>query len=143
MNLPRTSTRDAGGRDRLWRIWKARNIVASDRAPLTAPAATVRERIRLRLPEAQREQFDGICEWEDELLTFCTDMATRADRMRDALERIAAQQRKTLGWLQENGVVFDGPLGADPTNFEHVAFSIYTDLCEVDLWARQALEEDE
>lgn len=58
---------------------------------------------------------------------------------REALARIAEQQPRTLEKLRAHGVVFDGPLGADPKNFQHVAFSIYTDLCEVDSIARTAL----
>lgn len=60
-------------------------------------------------------------------------------QMREALEKIGAQQRKTLERFRMNGIVFDGPFDADPKNWENVAFSIYTDLCEVDLWAKQAL----
>lgn len=48
-------------------------------------------------------------------------------------------QPAMLETLRINGVVFDGPLGNDPKNWQHVAFSIYTALCEVDMWARQAL----
>lgn len=57
-----------------------------------------------------------------------------------ALERVAEQQPKTLRTLRHHNIVFDGPLGADPKNWEHVAFTIYTDLCEVDSIARAALE---
>lgn len=57
----------------------------------------------------------------------------------EALERIAEQQQKTLGWIRANGIVFDGPLGTDPSNWQQVAFSIYSDLCEVDTIARSAL----
>ena len=63
-------------------------------------------------------------------------------RLREALERISEQQPRCLEVLRRNGVVFDGPLGNDPKNWQHVAFSIYTDLCEVDAIAQQALEGD-
>lgn len=62
---------------------------------------------------------------------------------RGALEQIAEQQQRTLGWMQKHDIVFDGTLGTDPKNFQHVAFSVYTDLCEVDSWARAALSEAE
>jgi hypothetical protein len=62
------------------------------------------------------------------------------DALLAALERIAEQQPKTLGSFRKHGIVFDGPLGNDPKNWQHVAFSIYTDLCEVDHWARSALD---
>lgn len=64
-------------------------------------------------------------------------------RAADALEAISQQQPKTLETLRSHGIVFDGPLGNDPKNWQIVAFSIYTDLCEVDMWARAALESDE
>ena len=56
-----------------------------------------------------------------------------------ALERIAEQQPKTLAMIRRNGFVFDD-IGAEPGNWQHLAFSIYTDLCEVDSIARAALE---
>ena len=57
-----------------------------------------------------------------------------------ALERIAEQQGKTLAMIERNGFVFDD-IGAEPGNWQHLAFSIYTDLCEVDSIARSALAE--
>lgn len=56
-----------------------------------------------------------------------------------ALERIAEQQQKTLAMIQSNDFVFDS-IGNEPGNWQHLAFSIYTDLCEVDTIARQALD---
>ena len=58
-------------------------------------------------------------------------------RYREALERIAAKQPETLETLRANGIVLD-----DLTDkWQKVAFTIYSDLCEVDIWARQALED--
>lgn len=59
---------------------------------------------------------------------------------REALEVIAARQPATLDKLRSHGVVFTD-IGADPSNWQHVAFSLYTDLCEVDAYARAALAE--
>jgi hypothetical protein len=56
----------------------------------------------------------------------------------EAVALIAEQQQKTLSVLRQHGIVFDD-IGADPGNWQHVAFTIYTDLCEVDTIARQAL----
>ena len=56
-----------------------------------------------------------------------------------ALEKIAAQQPKTLAMIERNGFVFDS-IGAEPGNWQHLAFSIYIDLCEIDVIARSALE---
>lgn len=62
--------------------------------------------------------------------------------IRQALERIAEQQQKTLAMIERNGFVFDS-IGRDPGNWQHLAFSIYTDLCEIDMIARTALAEEE
>lgn len=70
-------------------------------------------------------------------------MTPAYEDLETALREIAAQQQKTLAWLEANGIVFDGPLGTDPKNWQHVAFSIYTDLCEVDMIAHNALKEIE
>jgi len=59
---------------------------------------------------------------------------------RDALEAIAALQPARLDKLRAAGVVFDD-IGRDPGNWQHVAFSLYTDLCEVDSYARAGLAE--
>lgn len=61
-------------------------------------------------------------------------------QIEEALEQIAEQQPKTLDWLRAHGIIFEGPLGTRIGNWEHVAFSIYTDLCETDSIARAALD---
>jgi hypothetical protein len=61
--------------------------------------------------------------------------------LRAALERIAQQQPRTLDGLVHYGVVFRD-IGNDPLNWQHIAFSLYTDLCEVDWIARSALADD-
>jgi hypothetical protein len=56
-----------------------------------------------------------------------------------ALEAAQAFQPKRMEWFREQGIVFDkapGPV-ADvtpdhPDYWQHVAFAIYTDLCEVE-----------
>jgi hypothetical protein len=59
-----------------------------------------------------------------------------------ALEQIAAQQQETLRVIERNGFVFDS-IGNEPGNWQHLAFTIYTDLCRVDSVARAALCEAE
>lgn len=59
--------------------------------------------------------------------------------LRLALERIAEQQPKTLEMIRHNGFIFTD-IGNEPGNWQHLAFSIYTDLCEIDAIARTALE---
>jgi hypothetical protein len=59
-----------------------------------------------------------------------------------ALQRIAEQQPGTLATIEHNGFVFDS-IGREPGNWQHLAFTIYTDLCQVDLIARSAIKEAE
>ena len=58
--------------------------------------------------------------------------------LRDALKRIAEQQPKTLAMFESNGFVFDS-IGREPGNWQHLAFSLYTDICETDGIANAAL----
>jgi lactam utilization protein B len=60
----------------------------------------------------------------------------------DALRKIAELQPEMLETLRSHGVVFND-IGTDPQNWQHIAFSIYTTLCEADMIARRALAEDE
>jgi ATPase subunit of ABC transporter with duplicated ATPase domains len=69
-------------------------------------------------------------------------LARRVSELEATLREIADQQPKTIDWLRANGIIFDGPLGTDPDNWEHVAFSIYSDLCATDAIARAALAGD-
>lgn len=61
------------------------------------------------------------------------------DALADALRKIAAQQPKTLERLRAGGVVFDEMPHRDPSNWQQVAFWIYTDLCTTETIARAAL----
>jgi hypothetical protein len=65
-------------------------------------------------------------------------MAADAVEMKDALVRIAEQQQKALKMIRENGFVFLD-IGNEPGNWQHLAFSLYTDICEIDVWARSGL----
>lgn len=62
--------------------------------------------------------------------------------LKDALQRIAAQQPAMLKTIEANGFVFDS-IGNEPGNWQHLAFTIYTSLCEIDIIARTALKDDE
>jgi len=62
----------------------------------------------------------------------------RIAEMEAALQEIRDKQQETLATLRSNGVVFTD-LGTDPTNWQHVAFTIYADLCETESIARAAL----
>jgi len=58
----------------------------------------------------------------------------------EALERITQQQPRALGYIRREGFVFDGNL-VDYEGWKKLAFSLYSDLCEVDSIARNALKE--
>ena len=55
-----------------------------------------------------------------------------------ALREIAKKQQETLEMIRSNGFVFDS-IGKEQGNWQHLAFSIYTDICEIDVAARSAL----
>lgn len=78
-------------------------------------------------------------------LNFCIEERERlraeVARLREALEKVSEQQPVTLRMIEHNGFVFDS-IGNEPGNWQHLAFSIYTDLCEVDTIARAALTEE-
>jgi hypothetical protein len=67
-------------------------------------------------------------------------LRAECDRYRNALERIKAQQPETLETIRRNGFVFDS-IGHEPGNWQHLAFTIYNDLCSVDSIACDALKE--
>jgi hypothetical protein len=70
----------------------------------------------------------------DTTLALCDDWLAQDE----ALTRISEQQPKTLAMIRANGFVFDD-IGREPGNWQHLAFTIYTDLCEIDSLARAAL----
>jgi hypothetical protein len=61
---------------------------------------------------------------------------------RDALLKIQAVQPEVLEMIETNGFVFDS-IGKEPGNWQHLAFTLYTHICEIETIARQALEESQ
>jgi hypothetical protein len=55
-----------------------------------------------------------------------------------AVRRIAEQRPETLETIRRNGFAFTD-IGTEPGNWQHLAFSLYTTICEIDLLARAAL----
>lgn len=84
---------------------------------------------------------EGVVQLHEARLVELWDAEAERDRYRSALEQITTMQPRAINWLRANGIKFIGPLGTDPANWENVAFSIYNDLCEVDVIARNALKE--
>jgi hypothetical protein len=56
-----------------------------------------------------------------------------------ALEEIKEKQPEMMETFRKHDIVFDAPLGGNPRNWQHVAFSIYTRLCECEWIASRAL----
>ena len=110
------------------------------------------------IPETEVEQAAALARlqarvtWLEDKLNMTTEswytMTGRAEAaeareaaLREALERVAQQQPKTLAMIEQNGFIFDS-IGRGPGNWQHLAFSIYNDLCEVETWASAALAAD-
>jgi hypothetical protein len=56
------------------------------------------------------------------------------------LEWIAGRQAEALRIIQANGFRFE-EIGNEPGNWQHLAFALYTILCEIDSRTRCALDE--
>ena len=90
--------------------------------------------------KAVERDFETTCRaWGDDVKR-AEKAEARVRELEGALRGIAEQQPKTLAMIERNGFVFDS-IGHEPGNWQHLAFTIYTDLCEVDTWARNALGE--
>lgn len=66
------------------------------------------------------------------LIAAAPDLARKLADTIDALETIAALQPEALRIIRDNGFVFESALGKEPGNWEHLAFSFYTSLCEAE-----------
>ena len=60
--------------------------------------------------------------------------------MQAKLIQIQALQPKRVAWFREHGIVFDSAPRADGDRWQNIAFAIYTDLCEAEQLAREALQ---
>lgn len=91
---------------------------------------------RAEAAEAERDRWRAVaCNVKDG-----TEAAeARVAALEEAMEQVKAQQPETLAMIEANGFVFRH-IGNEPGNWQHLAFTIYTDLCEVDTIARAALD---
>ena len=62
-----------------------------------------------------------------------------------ALGDIGEIQPRVLSYIRANGFKWEcrESLGSEPGNWQHLAFSIYSDLCKADTIARSALTQEE
>ncbi len=108
--------------------------------------------LEARLEQAERErdavyELDERKEWERAEMwrEKANALAASVPALVEALKRISEWQPAVLETLRANGIVFRTALDkpdderTDAERWEKVAFSIYTDLCEVDTQARAAL----
>lgn len=53
------------------------------------------------------------------------------DQVKAALEEIAELQPRALGYIKANGFVWEDKdaIGTEAGNWQHLAFSLYSDLC--------------
>jgi len=56
----------------------------------------------------------------------------------EALAGIATKQSEALALIEQNGFIFMD-IGNEPGNWQHLAFTLYSMLCEIDVEARNAL----
>lgn len=73
---------------------------------------------------------------------YARDLRARVTSLEAAMEQVKAQQPDTLAMIRANGFVFDS-IGNEPGNWQHLAFTIYTDLCRVDTIAQSALAKED
>jgi len=55
------------------------------------------------------------------------------------VEEVARVQPRCLAIIKENGFVFD-KLGAEPGDWQHLAFTLYSEVCAMDTAARALLD---
>lgn len=67
--------------------------------------------------------------------------------MKEALEHILNFQTKAIGIIRDMDLVFDkapfGPRETEADHWQHLAFWLYTFICEMDAIAKDALDDDE
>jgi hypothetical protein len=66
------------------------------------------------------------------------------ERLREALERIEQVQPEALGYIRHHGFKWEGlgSIGVEPGNWQHLAFSLYSDLSRCSSIALRALQEE-
>jgi hypothetical protein len=96
--------------------------------------------ILVRLAEAEQTCDARIRKWQDYYWPLIEACKVERDRYRAALGQIKKQQPETLETIRRNGFVFDS-IGHESGNWQHLAFTIYNDLCSVDSIACAALKE--
>ncbi len=85
---------------------------------------------------AERVQMDG---------ETIASLRTERDEARAALWKLTESQPRALRYIRLNGFKWADKesIGIEPGNWQHLAFSLYSDLCEVDSIAREALTSSE
>jgi hypothetical protein len=82
------------------------------------------------LEEVARVGDDARAVIKDALL-LKENAETERDEALKALEWAAGRQRHALRIIEENGFIFDD-IGNEPGNWQHLAFTLYSELCEIE-----------
>jgi hypothetical protein len=67
------------------------------------------------------------------------NLVTERDQLQETLECLRDEQPKALRIIEENGFSFDS-IGKEPGNWQHLAFTLYLQLCEIDAKIHGALD---
>jgi len=77
----------------------------------------------------------------DELRVNLSAALAENAKLREALQKVEAKQPEALKKIEANGFVFND-IGCEPGNWQHLAFTLYTDLCELRTEADAAMRKD-
>ena len=99
---------------------------------------------RKLVADADRNKGRGLDKWDSivlarALLERDEQRESENARLREALAQCGEMQKKALAVIERNGFVFED-IGSEPGNWQHLAFALYTDLCQVESIARDALK---
>jgi hypothetical protein len=106
------------------------------------------DRLVARLEAAERERDEANSSWEQAhrgTLKIAEAWHSRAEtaeaalaEARAALRAVAVKQPEMLAVIEHNGFVFED-IGREPGNWQHLAFTLYTALCELESIASATL----
>jgi chromosome segregation ATPase len=94
-----------------------------------------------RRAETARNLVQEIDEAIETNRSLIAELREKDDLLLGSLRKIQGFQPAALATIERNGFVFED-IGGQPGNWQHLAFSLYTDLCEIETISRSALEND-
>lgn len=96
----------------------------------------------MRQPTVMLEELEKV-QAEKKALEHLLDEAPKVwaekiSELERALRKIATTQPEALEMIRDKGFIFED-IGSEPGNWQHLAFTLYTEICEIDMIAREAL----